>query len=874
MRTPRRTLCLLALLWPAAVSAQPQPTAATQWESPRIDPFAYVLLSHRARFGETLPTYEPSVRLVRDGTLPVVVRFVTTPDQSSLAALESHGVRWHTPGVALASGAYGARVDEAALSALASDPRVAHVALDLPLRTQLPLDASLAETRTSAARRALLRADHTELDGHGTVIADIDTGVFVFHPSFFRPDAGVFPWVDVNADGLFTLDTDGVDLDRDGTIAPQEVLHLARAYQFSRFGSPVEPPVTALRPGLDWLYLDTNGNGHRDADATFSEDTPGYGEPIFQAEDADRDGRLSLAERLWRLGTHRVRAVYSDRDYVRGDPSTGLSQFDLTGVADAPARLGHGTGVAGILISGTPYFSDRFGLATGAELITLEHRAFTDRTGTTGAIQRAIDAGANVILTEFAPYAGVTLDGASETEALLDAAVGQNIVTVSPAGNLATSAKHQRLTLTPGVNHVEVRTDMAFTGARTLVFSMHHGGAARAVTVHLTGPDGLDATLPDTAPRGTSLPGGLVGYIVTRTTARGTRERHITLATPRGTLAVGGYAFDITLSAGAPLDADLYVADNVNSWARGATFTRSDPTRTLCHPSTSDLTITVGAYTLHGDITYAPSSREGDLAAYSSVGPRFDGAPGIDLAAPDNPMSTMAPTAMNAQTTAYVPFGGTSGAGPHVAAAAALLRQRYPDETAMELRARLLDHARRDSFVTSVAARWGAGKLDLLAALDQQDTIGGPLALRLRCPERVRTGRAIVCVLEVTDDRPLVAVRVRWDDDYDGRPDSEWVPLAARSIATDHDGVYAIRVEAHDSDGFVRAAVARVEAVRDLPDPPADAGIPDASVAPPPTPGGCSCDASKSASPRGVVGCGAVAMIPLAARRRKARTRR
>lgn len=868
MRTLRCAIVVTSLLASSTALAQP----LSQWGTPRIDPFALAAFSHRARFGETFPLYMRSERLEREGTLPVVVRFAARVSQQSLVELQSQGVHWHRLGVPLASGAYGARVTEAGLAALDADPNVARVSVDLPVQSPLPLDASFTETRADAAGRATQRADGTELDGRGVVIADVDTGVFVFHPALFRPDAGVFAWVDVNADGALTPGTDGVDIDRDGVIAPTEVLSVLRARSFSRSGEALDAQTGALRPTIDWLYLDANGNGRRDWGAASGEDTPAYGEPVFQAEDADRNGAISPAERLWRLGTSRLRAVYSDRDYVRGDTTNwALSQYDLSAEANGSERVSHGTGVAGILIAGSPAFSQRFGLSTGAELITIEHRAFTESTGTTGAIQRGIDAGANVILTEFAPYAGVTLDGSSEAEALLDAAVGQNIVVVSPGGNLATGSKHLHVTLQPGLNRVPVRTDASFEGARSIVFSMHHRARNRALSVHFTAPGDLSVDLPDSAPRGMMLSPTMAAYVVNRTTARGTVERHITTGSPRVAMVRGDYAFDITLSAGAPVEVDLYLADNINSWARGATFTRNDATRTLCHPSTSDLTITVAAYTLHGESAYSPSSRAGELAAYSSLGPLIGGEPGVEIAAPDNPMSLTPPNEPRVGATGYAPFGGTSGAGPHVAAAVALLRQRFPDESAMDLRARITDHARHDTFTTADTARWGAGKLDVLAALGEAPSTGRPPTLTLRADARVRTGRDIVLTVDARDDGATDALRVRWDTDYDGQPDTAWVPIAEQRVATDHDGVYGVRVELRDADGYVRAAVARIEAVRDLPDPviTPDAGAPSDAAMPPATDdSGCSCDLAGSARPRGSVLFTALA-LGAALRRRK-----
>ncbi len=825
-RSSRLAVALVAAaLAPALSIAQPlpQPVNAVSWGT-RVDPTFDSLFAHRARFGTTLPSFLPSTRFERDGTLPVVVRFVRAPDHDALEALARRGVAWARNRAPYASGAFGARVDERALDALARDPAVARVQVDLHPIAPSPLDASAEETRIAPAVRALRTTDGTELDGRDTLIVDIDSGVFVFHPGLFRADAGVFPWVDVDHDGALTPGVDGVDLDRDGNITPTEVLRVLVGESVTRSGMPIGPRGAALRPNQDWLYLDANGNGRRDYGAEFPEDTPAYGEPLFVLDDADRDGRASLAERLYRLGSSHVRAVFSDQEFTRGGGEADLVQYDRRDDPTAMGRLGHGTGVAGILVGGVPGFSRWTGLAPGADLITMETQSLNDRGGTTGAIQRAIDLRANVILTEYAPYASVTLDGSSEQELLLDAAVDGGALAVSPAGNLASGSKHRRVRLPPGPTEIAMATDSGFAEVHLIQLSVHYVGPTRDLGLSLT-VAGTAFPLPASAPRGVMLADGAVAYVNERVTPRGTRERHVLVYKTARAFAQGDYGATFTLGGTTPLDVDLYVGDDRNSWARGFTFDRNDPTRTLCSPSTSDRTLAVGAYVLHGEAAYAPAGAAGALASYTSRGPRFDGDPGIDLVAPDNPMSLQSPTEPGA-TGAFSPFGGTSGAGPHVAGAAALLRQRYPDATGEELRARLVDHTRTDRVDLDAPAEWGHGRLDVAAALGLSPTTGRAPVVSLRGPAQIRAGRDLTLTVQVMDDGDRSAMRARWDLDYDGTPDTEWLPLADRVIPTGEPGIVAVRVEVLDADGYVMPAVARVEVVRDLPDP-VDAGAAD-----------------------------------------------
>ena len=103
-----------------------------------------------------------------------------------------------------------------------------------------------------------------------------------------------------------------------------------------------------------------------------------------------------------------------------------------------------------------------------------------------------------------------------------------------------------------------------------------------------------------------------------------------------------------------------------------------------------------------GSFTVAASSwRDDVLESYSSQGPTPDGRIKPDIAAP-----------ADVSTTAYgsTGFGGTSAAAPHVAGAAALVMEKYPDATvdqAQELLESTVDsrHAKSN--------RDGAGRLDV-----------------------------------------------------------------------------------------------------------------------------------------------------------------
>jgi subtilisin family serine protease len=92
-----------------------------------------------------------------------------------------------------------------------------------------------------------------------------------------------------------------------------------------------------------------------------------------------------------------------------------------------------------------------------------------------------------------------------------------------------------------------------------------------------------------------------------------------------------------------------------------------------------------------------------DIASAMSKDRDADGIPG-----PDFPLGS------------YRFFGGTSAAGPHVAAASALLLQWDNTLTHAQIKTMLQQNARTDAF-TGVTPNdeWGHGKLDVLAVVNE-----------------------------------------------------------------------------------------------------------------------------------------------------------
>ncbi|MFD0819095.1 S8 family serine peptidase, partial [Micromonospora zhanjiangensis] len=128
------------------------------------------------------------------------------------------------------------------------------------------------------------------------------------------------------------------------------------------------------------------------------------------------------------------------------------------------------------------------------------------------------------------------------------------------------------------------------------------------------------------------------------------------------------------------------------------------------------------------------------ISAFSSRGPRFgDGAMKPELAAPGEGIVAARATGTSPEIGGeadYVPMSGTSMAAPHVAGAAAILAQQYPDWTGAQLKAALVASAApaRDARVFDV----GAGRLDVGRAVTQPVRVGSA-SLSVDLPWRAKS---------------------------------------------------------------------------------------------------------------------------------------
>ncbi|MFF2897660.1 S8 family serine peptidase [Streptomyces sp. NPDC057966] len=130
-------------------------------------------------------------------------------------------------------------------------------------------------------------------------------------------------------------------------------------------------------------------------------------------------------------------------------------------------------------------------------------------------------------------------------------------------------------------------------------------------------------------------------------------------------------------------------------------------TETVSSPGCVPDVLTVGA--VDRDDTTAPFSSRGPVAVTHTLKPEI-AAPGVDISAA---------SAGGRGVYAYRTMSGTSMATPHVAGAAAVVRQAHPDWTAQQIKAALVSSARTGGKVAG-ADQTGAGVLDVFGAVNQK----------------------------------------------------------------------------------------------------------------------------------------------------------
>jgi subtilisin family serine protease len=747
---------------------------------------------------------------------PVVVRLSGAATTADLVQLERAGLRIARRENASPRG-FGpyvaGHIDVSDLDTLQALPQVAAVEADgSPFPMLPPIATTASEVQ---AYSSWYGGAGTLLTGEGVVVCDIDSGLDVFHPSFFRADAGYHAWRDEDDDGRYS---EGDSIELDGARYALSVLDHVVLNRFTQL--PIDDSDDpSFLAGHDWLYADLNDNGVRDFGAAlgFDDTSPSFGEPLFVADDVDGDGVLDVDEKIVGLGSSKLRAaIMDDVLYLRGANLIDLPQ----------EGSGHGTSASSIIVGGQRGFSS-VGIAPDADLVMASSQDGELFTKTDFCLEH----GAQVVLHEYAPWQGYYLDGSSALEQLIDTS-SATIAHINPAGNLSGSKKLYKRSIVPGLQtRIAIDVPVRPSDYRFFGFTMLWRDSSRALAMTIEDASGATQQLPTTGQVFADIHDGLQFFASRQTSPRGTARVDIYIYAAEETVAplpLGRWT--VTVDDPSPANAGelevlAYVQDDVSRWGLGIHFPEYDSEDHLVgFPGTADHGIGVAAYTGHGFY----GGQSGQRASYSGRGRRFDGFELLSVSAPDDPITAVW---FEEQQAVSANFGGTSGASPHVAGAAVLLKQADPTRSGDDIRAALRDGAIADHETGDVPNDdWGYGKLRIHRSLYGVDP-SFSAELLIDVPNtQLFAGEVSLVPVRVSGTGQLT---IEHDIGYDGSWDE--VVTGALELRFDATGNYVEKLRVVDASGREAHTLSRIEVV----EPPMLLGIA----------GGCSTSPSNGEPP-------------------------
>jgi Subtilase family len=824
-----------------------------------VDPKIKIYLNSPRFRGVIFNPSDPPARAVTDGDFVKVTVMVNSfDDLGRLFTMEDKHLkvmrRNRKPVI------YGTvvsvEIDLIGLKRVETSDFIKRVELDLPARRLKPTDVTTSLIQ-SPQMWGMVDAQGKFLTGKGVVVADLDSGIDLFQPGFFYADGGYYDWIDTDNDGQFEHGEDGVDLNRNGVLDDGEILEYLDVRLFNAYGE-----ITSLggeltgggsfQANIDYLYADTNGNHRRDSDfeATLSLDSSSLGEPFLIVDDVNDNGQLDPGEKLILLGTSKVKSYsYNGSIYRRG-----------SNLRNAPINrdISHGTGVMGITAGGVIGRGSRWGIAPDVDIVAVNVY------GTEGyfeSLQWALNEGSNVVIHEFANNFGQFLDGSSNVEATMDQSSSAGVVHVAAAGNHGGSSKGYKSTIAPGENrvvHLNLPGGSSAPGYAQITLLWRNVDLVPDFS--LEDPTGIMFDMNVSSTQVVEAGPNLFYFVTRSTSTRGTNMIDIMIFGDDGANYIPLNGGDYTLTIQHPdTNADAielagFSTDMDSGWAEGFKWlTDVSEQHLVGWPGTADSCVTVAAYVGRDEpgIDYYGQT-QGELRDYSGRGIRIDGYSIMDIAAPANPLSYACSECTSADNKFgnMDVFGGTSGATPHAGGAAALLKQLFPLATGQEIKQKIRDGALVDSDVLTPGNRpqeemWGAGKLRIYEAAY------GTEAPEVS-PPSIQPKSYIITVDEPLEITPLVSdgetdvssLRVRYDVDYDGEWDSDFSTDISTTFTKSEQGVYILKAQVIDEDGFTASALLTVEVKgsNTVPDAGTDGDVDSGTVDS--NDGGCSCSLS------------------------------
>lgn len=435
---------------------------------------------------------------------------------------------------------------------------------------------------------------------------------------------------------------------------------------------------------------------------------------------------------------------------------------------------GHGTHVAGTAAgngagtgNGEPAYQF-VGVAPEATIIVVKTDFFTSSIvdAVDYVFQKADDLGLPAVVNLSLGHHYGPHDGTDDGDLAIDALVGPGRLVVAAAGNDQESGIHAEASIAHGQTEeitFEVDTYTALPGAANdflLIDGYYTDGEVIEITVHTPNGHVVGPVSPSATQQINTVDGAVL--IENDETDPATADRNFFIQvwdqTAINTPETGTWTIELenvtAIATGNHAQADCWIYGHSFSDAHAPVFVDGmTATKLVSSPATADSAIAVAAYTTRNkwksvdgnNYQYNPLPTIGQIAAFSSHGPRRDGVIKPDLAAPGAGIGAALsadhaiPQAWILEDGRHFINQGTSMACPHVAGLVALMLESYGSLSRNEMLAQLSQTARADAFTGAVPnATWGAGKIDAFDAVIQPTPIVIAALSVVRSPEMIR----------------------------------------------------------------------------------------------------------------------------------------
>ncbi len=339
------------------------------------------------------------------------------------------------------------------------------------------------------------------------------------------------------------------------------------------------------------------------------------------------------------------------------------------------------------------------------------------------AIQSAVDTfDADIITMSYGGWFDHH-DGSSNTEQTVDWAYTQGVPVFMAAGNDGNRGRHYSGTVNANseTDFIQVNVTNAGVNNTALFFNLVWSDGSARNNLSLNYFDNTFLPLPS---------------IIREPTTESLRGTESQYSNYNVYVLSGNRTFYLKVVNPSNVEQTFHIYDR---WGARVAFQIADPFYTIGQPASADNCIAVGAYTSSvswiaydgSNQIYTTGGPLNEIAPFSSRGPRIDGLLKPNITAPGSAIISIRDRDVLFSTSRfwvdndgvvgsaanYYVMQGTSMATPLTAGAVALLLQKFPGASPLQIYNAIQDSAFTDSFTGIVPNNtWGYGKLDINAA--------------------------------------------------------------------------------------------------------------------------------------------------------------